>query len=391
MVAAIADLQWIETASEIEALLLEAQLIKKYHPKFNILMRDDKSYVYIKVSTEEEWPRVLATRRLEKSGTYFGPFTSGYAVKETLRVLRKIIPYRCNQSVYELGIRNNELGHRRPRACLWYHLGRCPGTCVGAISKTEYRKSIRRIVLFLGGKMDVLRRALKKEMGPERVALMENVLAHTRILSLGEKFAYDAVALARVLHLPKPPERIEGYDISNTMGREATGSMVVFQSGEPEKSEYKRFRIKAVRGADDVGMLAEVLLRRLRHSNYQLPISNSQRWVLPDLIIVDGGKAQLNAAIRTICSFKKVKREKNTFVPVGTQMDLSIPVIAVAKGGHGGVLRQKEEIYFPGERAPLKLPNSSPALHLILRIRDEAHRFAIGYHKILRKKKFFNR
>ncbi|MBI4262705.1 GIY-YIG nuclease family protein, partial [Candidatus Uhrbacteria bacterium] len=272
LVRQIHRLKYIETTSEIEALLLEASLIKQYHPPFNVLMRDDKSYVYIKVSTEEEWPRVLATRKLDKAGTYFGPFTSSNAVRETLRVLRKIIPYRCNSRpiasrVWQLAS-GQKLGasSKKVRACLWFHLGRCPGTCVGAISKIEYRKNIRRITLFLGGKMDMLRRALKKEMGPERVALMENVLAHTRLIATGEKFAYDAVALARVLHLSKPPERIEGYDISNTSGREATGAMVVFKNGEPEKSEYKRFKIKTVQGADDTRMLAEVLARRLQHS-----------------------------------------------------------------------------------------------------------------------------
>lgn len=350
MVAVIADIKIIETDSEIEALLLEANLIKKLQPYYNVTLRDDKSYLYIKISTEEEWPRVLTTRTITKAGTYFGPFTSAYAVKETLRVLRKFLPYRCNQK---------PMGKR---ACFWYHLGRCPGVCVGAITKTEYGKIIRRLILFFEGRIEELQRTMKKELGLERVELMQNVLAHTRILSVGEQYASDTRDLARVLGVTTPLHRIEGYDISNIMGREAVGSMVVFVDGEPAKSEYKKFKIKTVHGANDVAMLAEVVTRRLSHAD----------WPVPDLLIIDGGKAQLNVALRIV-----------------KKLTMDIPVIAIAKGGHGGVLRQKEELYFVGERTPLKLQNTSPALHLVLRVRDEAHRFAIGYHTTLRRKKFF--
>lgn len=243
--------------------------------------------------------------------------------------------------------------------------------------------------------MDDLRRVMKKELGPERVELMHNVLAHTRLLSVGEQsvgeqYASDIRDLARVLGVTTL-HRIEGYDISNIMGRDAVGSMVVFLDGEPAKSEYKKFKIKTVQGANDVAMLEEVLTRRIKHSlqNSKSQIRNSF-WPLPDLMIIDGGKAQRNAALRVL------KNACLQNVAIATKYTSKIEkqfqrifVIAIAKGGHGGVLRQKEEIYFPGERMPLKLSNASSVLHLVLRVRDEAHRFAIGYHKILRKKKFF--
>ncbi len=357
MVDAVIDIKIITTESEIEALLLEANLIKKLQPYYNVTLRDDKSYIYVKIATEEAWPRVLTTRTIDRSGTYFGPFTSANAVRETLRVLRKFLPYRCNQKPIDPNL-SPKTYHLKPRACFWYHLGLCPGTCIGAVSRRTYAEIVRNIILFFEGRKKELIRSMRKDMGYERIAMMENVLAHTRVLSVGEQYASDTRDLARVLGV-SALHRIEGYDISNIMGREAVGSMVVFLDGEPAKSEYKKFKIKTVHGANDVAMLEEVLTRRLQHAE----------WSLPDLMIIDGGKAQRNAALRVVGNH--------------------ISIIAIAKGGHGGVLAQKEEIYFPGEAKPLKLPNASPALHLVLRIRDEAHRFAIGYHKTLRKKKFF--
>lgn len=384
MVGEIADIAIVETDSEIEALLLEANHVKARMPRYNVLLRDDKSYTYIKVSTEEPWPRVFVTRRIDRAGTYFGPFTSGMAVKDVLRVLRKIVPFRCNGKVISPPSQGGVGGGyddkksplsvppRRggktptPRACLQYHLGLCPGTCIGAIRQEDYAKNIRIILSFLRGKKREVIRAVKKQLGPDRAASVDNLLAHTKVLSVSDKYADDARELQRTLLLPRLPMRVEGYDIANLMGRNATGAMVVFVHGEPTPSEYKKFKIKTVEGANDVAMLTEVLGRRLVHS-----VPTDDAWPMPDLLIIDGGKAQLNAAVRAL-----------------KKSNLDIPVLSVAKGGHGGVLKQKEEIYFPGETAPLKLPRSSPALHLVLRVRDEAHRFAIGYHKHLRKKRF---
>ena len=216
-------------------------------------------------------------------------------------------------------------------------------------------------------------------------------MEHTKILSVGEKYANDVVELAKVLGLPKVPERIEGYDISNIFGKEATGSMVVFKGGEPEKSEYRKFKIKigpsfakASEGkAGDVQMLQEVLERRfkrVRAEETEFPIGNSVSekqkidWPLPDLIIVDGGKAQLNVAVRVLKKF-----------------NLDIPLIAISKGLGLRSALAPDKLFFPEEKKPLELPLASPALHLIKRVRDEAHRFAISYHRKLKRKKFIKK
>jgi len=361
MLKEIADIEIKTAGSEIEALLLEANYIKKYRPPYNVLMKDNKSYAYIRISTEEDYPRVMVTRRITRAGRYFGPFTNSRAAKETLRTLRKFLPYRCDQKP----------NGRRP--CLYFHLGRCPGVCVGRISKTDYRRLVRQIILFLEGKKDTLvKRLVKaskeaKKKGDDALARllawqvenMRDVLAHTQLVTTAEKFAFDAQELARILGLPVLPRRVEGYDISNIHGKQATGSMVVFEEGEPNKDEYRRFKIKLTKSEpNDVAMLKEVLTRRFRQRE-----AKEKFWPRPDLIIIDGGKGQLNAAVSVIKKYK-----------------LATPVISIAK--------KNEEIYFPGESKPLILPRTSPALHLVERVRDEAHRFALSYHRLLRSKRF---
>ena len=374
MVKKIEDIKFKETDSEIEALLLESNLIKKYQPEYNVIMKDDKSYVYIKVTTEDEWPTLVKTRNIDASGKYFGPFTAGLAVKETLKLLGKIYPYRkCKM----------EPG----KTCLFGRLGQC--SCNGMMGKKEYKEMIKEIIMFFEGKkkkilMD-LKRKLRhvetqarrhvgsetgKETGSERVDKirwkilnLEKVLAHKYILGLDEKIEVDLGELARELSLKTVPERIEGYDISNIYGEQAVGSMVVFQDGRPERSEYRKFKIKTVKGIDDVGSLREVLERRFKHVEAQdfAPVQD-KAWPTPDLIIIDGGKGQLNAA-------QKVLDEHR----------LKIPVISLAK--------RLEEVYVPGEIKARVLKRNSPALHLIQRVRDEAHRFAVSYHRLLRRKK----
>jgi len=195
---------------------------------------------------------------------------------------------------------------------------------------------------------------------------------HTKLVTSQEKFAYDVRELARALHLPAMPHRIEGYDIAHTGGLNATGSLVVFAEGEPLKSAYRKFRMKTVaEKPNDTAMLKEVLSRRLT----KLDTTEAARWKLPDLMVIDGGKAQLNAARSALRSG-----------------GVSVPVVAIAKGGiHGSQLRQKDELYFPGEKKPLVLPKNSPALHIIQRVRDEAHRFALSYHQHLRSKRMVQR
>ncbi len=394
MMKRVEKVEWTETESEIEALLLEANLIKKIQPRYNVVMRDDKRYAYIKITAEDEIPGVFITRKIDKSGKYFGPFTGAEAVKQTLKAIRKIWPYCAARK-------------RQKKPCFYYQINRCVGVCGGVVGKKEYmEKVIRPIILFLEGKKGAVIRNLKFEIGnlekklksykihkvhkvesfnkiQEKINLLkfqllniERVLEHTKILSVSDKYANDVIELAKVLGLPKIPERIEGYDISNIFGEEATGSMVVFREGEPDKSEYRKFKIKTGQDqANDVKMLEEVLERRFKHiKETKSPIGDlvSRGWQSPDLIIVDGGKAQLNAASRILKKFK-----------------LDIPVMAISKGLGLRSAGAPDKLFFPGEKKPLELPLASPALHLIKRVRDEAHRFAIGYHRALKRKKMF--
>lgn len=371
MLKQIEKIKIVETDSEIEALLLEANLIKKYHPDFNVVMRDDKRHVYIKISLADEIPGVFVTRKVDKNGKYFGPFVSTDAVKQTLKAVRKIWPY-CTER------------KKKIKPCFYYQINRCLGICGGVISREEYiKKVINPIILFLDGKKDRIvkkyesrikslekKKRGKSENGDmseivklkQELSQMKNVLAHTNVLGLLDKYAIDVIELAKTLGLKVIPKRIEGYDISNTFGQNATGSMVVFSGGEPDKNEYRKFKIKTKDGmADDTGMLKEVLERRLNND-----------WPLPDLIIIDGGKGQLNACLSIL------KKNK-----------LDINIVSISKGDGLRSSGARDKIFFPGEKRPLELPLASPALHLIKRVRDEAHRFAIGYHKKLRKDKFF--
>lgn len=371
-----------QTASELEALLLEVHRISTLHPTYNIANRDQKTFLSILVTTNEEFPQVLPTRSHASAGTYFGPFTSAYAVRETLRALRKIFPYRCKLKP--------QAASSKPQArpCLYFHMGLCAGTCAGRITAREYRRRvIAPLVRILNGQAKSARRLLDEE----HRRLLDDVLAHTRILSVTEKYVADLHDLQRVLHLPALPRRIEGYDISNIHGIEAVGSMIVAIDGEPAPSEYKKFKITTLEGqSNDVGMLREVLGRRLQHSRSLRgsrateaipatrvrtrgiaslpPVARNDKdiWPNPDLILIDGGKAQLNAALRAMRA-----------------AGISFPVVALAK--------RNEEIYLPGERHPLRLPKNAPALHLLQRVRDEAHRFAIGYHRTRYRKRIFRR
>lgn len=409
MLSEIKKIEWINVDSEIEALLLEANLVKKYQPYYNVLLRDDKRFAYIKISTGDEIPGVFITRQIDKSGKYFGPFTNSRAARETIRAIRKIWPY-CTT------------GKAQKRPCFYYQIGRCLGVCAGKISLKEYLDLvIKPLIMFLEGKKKKIIKNYELEIrkleknnndGTNNEILnklkfelknMKQVLENAKVLSVGEKYANDVVELAKTLALPKVPERTEGYDIANIFGREAVGAMVVFSGGEPDKNEYRKFKIKIGQGqANDVGMLREVLERRFKHAPLPNPLpfvphgrggkiseeikktslSRDDRngggiegggWPLPDLIIVDGGKAQLNAASSIL------KKRK-----------LEIPLVAISKGLGLRSSGAPDKLFFPGQAKPLELPLASPALHFIKRVRDEAHRFAIGYHRKLRRRAKFD-
>lgn len=345
--------------SEIEALILEANLIKNHQPLFNSQLKDDKDYIYIKI-TDDEFPKVLAARKRDLTDTreFFGPFPSSFKVRATLKFLRRVFPYS-----------NCKPNQRRP--CLYFHLGLCPGVCARVITKKDYRTNIRKIVLFLKGERQKIINDLEKQLKNaskklefERAAIIRDQIESINYITKPsrnfEHFEPDLEGirnmemeeLAKEINLTKPPKRIECYDISNIHGKDATGSMVVFTNAVADHSEYRRFKIKTVVGINDTAMMAEIVERRLKND-----------WPVPDLIVVDGGKGQLNAVFEVL---RRLGKE--------------IPIISLAK--------RLEEIYLPGNSKPLKLSRQNRALRLIQRLRDEAHRFAINYHRKLRSKRF---
>ncbi len=486
------DLEYIVTNNAAEALLLEAALIKRHQPFFNVRLKDDKRYPYLRIDVQNPWPRVAIVRRVEKDGArYFGPYASASSVRATLDLVKKLFPWRsCTK----------EITGRDPRPCLDYYIKRCIAPCTGYCTKEEYDEVIQQVILFLEGKTgDVLRR-LRAQMEEaaerldfERAAMLRDqiraiertierqtvattkdedadifglarsgdqacvqvffvrgthivgrdhfvlegtegepdevvlasfleqyyegaqyvprlvcvpvepaerrellemlaskrgALVELRVPQRGEKRrlvdmanenARETLELLKVkwladrsktdraleqlqeeLALPAPPRRIECYDNSNLHGTAAVSSMVVFIDGKPEPKQYRRFRVKSVKGIDDFATMAEVMRRRFRRAAD--PEQAEDSWELPDLVIVDGGKGQLNAALAAM-------RE------VGVH---EIPVVALAK--------RHEELYLPGEEDPIALPRGSEALFLVQRIRDEAHRFALMYHRKLRSK-----
>ncbi len=348
MLKEICKIKWIDVDSEIEALLLEANLVKKHQPYYNVMLRDDKRFNYIHISLQDQIPGVFLTRTIGKAGKYYGPFVSGLAVKETLKALRKIWPYCTMKKIQK-------------KPCFYYQVGRCLGPCGEKVSIKEYNKQvIKPLILFFEGK----KKSVIKTLPLEKRMYLQQVLDNTRVLSVGEKYANDVIELAKVLNLKKVPQRIEGYDISNTFGKAAVGSMVVFNGGEADKNEYRKFKIVGKFSTDrkkgDVQMIAEIMERRLNND-----------WPLPDLMIIDGGKQQLNVVSKLLKKYKK-----------------DITFIGITKGEGLRSSQAPDKIYFPGEAKALELPLASPALHLIKRVRDEAHRFAITFHRKIRSKRF---
>jgi len=489
LVAKIQDFQFVVTNSEQEALILECDMIKKYTPRYNVRLKDSKTFPYLKIDINEDWPGVHITRRVEKDGArYFGPFTSAGSVRKTLRLIKKIFPFRsCHKRI--------EGKDKRP--CLDYYIHRCLGPCIGAVEKQEYHDVINQVILFLQGKQELILHELNTKMKAaaqqfqfERAALLrdqikaiEEVIEGQKIaltlqgekdiigLAQNEKHAYvqlfsirnnkligqdhfimegvqddspgqimtsfvkqyytsasyipplillqhpvdepavlskwlkqqrgskvelqvpqrgakkrlvDAAAenaarglelaqakemrvevmssglreLKNRLRLPKMPRRIECYDVSNIQGALAVASMVVLEKGWPKPAHYRRFRIKTVTGADDYAMLQEALRRRFKRGL----TGEGTCAIIPDLVLIDGGKGQLNTALQL--------RQELGLDP--------IPIASLAK--------EKEEVFIPGDPQPVHIAKDSPALHILQRARDEAHRFAISYHKKLRHK-----
>ena len=337
------------TTSEAGALLLEAQLIKEQRPHYNVTFRDDKSYPMLKV-THEPFPRLLVTRRRKPDGAvYFGPYTDAGLMHEAVRFLRRVFPMRTCR-----------VFPKTP--CLEYHLGQCLAPCADYVTAAGYRRIVEDLVAFLRGGRDALLRDLARRMRrtaeakqfEEAARLRNQIQALSSVIVAKEKslVAGPLEQLQAALKLPQPPRRIEAFDISNIFGDFAVGSMVVFSGGKPHKAHYRRFRIKTVQGSDDYRMMREVIRRRYSGSlTKTLPP--------PDLILVDGGKGQLAAACEELAA-----------------LALRLPVIGLAK--------RFEHIFLPGQASPIVLLPTSPVLHLVQHVRDEAHRFAITYHRLLR-------
>ncbi|MCX6762946.1 MAG: excinuclease ABC subunit UvrC [Candidatus Moranbacteria bacterium] len=351
MVSQIADIKIHETDSVLEALILESNLIKKHQPKYNVMAKDDKSFGYFLI-TKEEFPRVLAVFKTQlgkyQAKNIYGPYMSKYQMETALKLIRKIFPFHSIKAKTEKG-------------CLDFQIGRCPGPYAGAISKKDYLKNIHGIEMILQGKKKSLLTELKKQMKVfsknnefEKAGEARNrifALEHIRDVALISEDipVFGHPMSKRVIGCPL---RIEAYDISNIGGDFAVGSMIVFQNNKPDKSQYRKFKIKTVSGIDDVAMMREVLLRRFKNN-----------WPKPDLILLDGGKGHLNMAQSVLNDLK-----------------LDVPTIAVAKGP----TRKKLDIYH-GKEA-LVFQNIISDEKLVERIRNEAHRFAISYHKKLRNK-----
>ncbi len=365
LVTKIRSLETIIVSSELEALILEANLIKKYLPIYNIALTDDKDYLYIGI-TRETFPKVVTARKpdLQSYSKYFGPFPSSRTVKETLRKLRRIFPWCSNP----IGPKN-----RIGKACFYYHLKLCPGACVGVISEADYKKNITRFSKFLSGQKEELIKELEqemfsysKELNYESAEKIKKIIDGIHYLTQENRvknylenpnFLQDEARLGleelqEQLNLDKIPERIEGYDISNISGTNATGSMVVLTNGQIDKSQYRRFKIKITGRPNDFAMHAEMMGRRLKHDE----------WQTPDLIIIDGGRGQVRA------SYSELQKR-----------DINIPILGLAK---------REEWLYPVDGEIIKLSKKSAALKLLQKLRDESHRFAITYHRKLRSKAF---
>jgi excinuclease ABC subunit C len=495
----VVDVEYTLTDSVSEALLLEANLIKRFRPRYNIRLKDDKSYPYIKITKADDFPRVERTRKLVEDGSrYFGPYASASSVDESMNLVRRLFPFRTCTIEIEEGKR------ALARPCLLYHIKRCQGPCIEAVSKAEYGVQISQIELFLEGRQEsvvqaltadmrsaaekteyeragTLRdkiRAIERTMESQKMAAfkrtqldlvglarhdnqaaiqlfvirdgkllgrdvflldaareatdeevlssfllqfyaratsippqvlvpcplpdsddLEAFLAERRrgpsrlavpqrgekreLMALATRNAGETLAreqarwmadegktlvaleeLAEALGLAGPPLRIECYDISNVQGSDSVGSMVVFEEGRPRTGEYRRFKIRTVEGPNDFASHQEVLRRRFRRAKAGDEGSEEAlRWAMPDLVIVDGGKGQVSAA-------------KEVLDELGLH---DLPLAGLAK--------EREELFLPGSSVPIVLPPTSSALYLVQRLRDEAHRFAITYHRDLRSKR----
>lgn len=365
LVREIAMTDWIVVDTEMDALFLESEMIKRYMPKWNILLRDDKTVSYVRIDLKSEVPYVSMTRTpMDDKATYVGPFYAKLPVEKALRVLRKVFPY-----------------YTKPydgKKTLDTDLGLTPGIEIERTPPAEYKKNLRKLIRYLEGDRVKLLRDLEKQMESaaadgryEEAAMLRNQLFGLKELKkkivFSDKEFMDIssdqalLQLQRMLNLPEPPKRIEGYDISHQSGTNAVASMVVFTNGASDRSEYRKFKIRQSNKQDDLASMREVLTRRLKH----------REWTYPDLIILDGSIGQISA-VREIL------------------FEANIPVIGRDKSGdHGRNAGVKIAIPTGSDYKIVPLPSDSHVAKLIARIDEESHRFAITYHTLLKRKSLF--
>ncbi len=369
LVNSIDDWNYEIVRTEDEALILESRLIKDFAPHYNVLMRDDKRYLLLKVDPREKFPTLKLARLKKPDGAqYFGPFPKGSALKMTLEFLLAHFGLRA--------CRDSEPDGETRKRCLKRIVHDCCAPCIGAVTPEEYRNRLDRALAVLHGDIGEVTALVRQKMGEEAAAQRFEKAAHLRdvLTNLETVFgrrnrAFErpelpdatpggaaVAALGKALGLARPPDRIIGFDISNILGKLAVSSLVAFKGGKPDRANYRHFRIRTVHQSDDFAMMRETLIR---HFGRLL----EEKRELPDLVMVDGGKGQLSAAI-------------DALIEIGCP---PLPVIGLAK--------RNEEIYLPGRSDPIVLDRHNPALRMLQALRDEAHRFAITYHRNLRNRR----
>ena len=376
LVAEIADIEWITVESEIDALFLESEMIKRYKPRYNILLRDDKSQTFVRINMQDPYPYISFTRQpMDDGAEYYGPYYNGFAVRKALRYLRRIFPYSTHVTMPK-------------RVCLQYHLGLCPGVEEQKISSTDYKKTLKKLILYLKGERVRLVKQLESEMNAaakkqeyEVAAARRNQLNNLKQLGkqiiFGDREFMDISkdkalsGLKELLGLPEIPTRIEGYDISHMQGSHNVASMVVATNGLADKSQYRKFKMR-IPGNNDFAHMHEVITRRFsgRHED----------WPEPGLLLIDGGKGQLQAALQAL-------REQGQVIPaIGLAKRLEEIVIV-----KDSAIRLNKEAYPEAyitendEFYVVLLPKDSHIVKLLQRVRDESHRFAVSYHTHLKR------
>ena len=376
LLEAVADVEYLEASSEVDALLMESRLVKDIQPKHNVRLKDDKSYPVVEVTRGEDFPRVRITREPARTSRVFGPFIDVRGLRQALPLIQRVFRFRTCKLDVDAGD-----GKRRFfRPCLLHAIRSCTAPCADRVSKADYARQVEELVRFLSGKQTQIKRQLKRRMKRaadrldfEKAARLRDELETLEALSRrslkGDYPASEVLTvdpqeglreIEEVFNLDYTPRSIEGVDIANLGGTESVGALVSFIDGRPHKAGYRRFRIQSVAGVDDYAMIREVVTRRFKRLK-------DEEATLPDVLLIDGGAGHLSAA-------RAVLRK------LGVTLLLTV-----------GLAKEEELIHVPGRRKPVELERRSPALRLLQHVRDEAHRFAQHYHHLLRRKRTFGK